>query len=112
MDRLDIALDAVSNDLILEHGDLKLVADNDVIAQSTRFALCTFLGEWFLDLREGTDYYGRILGKSNPVVRSAEIRRVLKTVPGYDEIEDYRETESSGRTLNVVLNFRPLQGES
>jgi hypothetical protein len=74
-------------DLALENGDLVIVTGPEQIRQAIQSRFRMFLGEWFLDLREGVPYFQDILIKSpdEQVIRSV-FRRVLQTTPGVLEI--------------------------
>ena len=70
-------------DLALEGGNFVMAIGAEMIRQAIRSRFRFFLGEWFLDLREGVPYYRDVLVK-NPdvlIVRSV-FRRVLETTPG------------------------------
>lgn len=55
----------------------------DEVAQNVVTRLKFFLGEWFLDTADGTDWFGSVLGKGSPLVsREAVIRRRILLTPG------------------------------
>jgi hypothetical protein len=91
-----------AGDLALSGGDFVwqegIEHTRQVIAARFRF----FLGEWFLDLREGVPYYRDVLVK-NPdreVVRSV-FRNVLKTTPRVLEITRFDlRLDTTTRTLS------------
>lgn len=70
-------------DLELVNGDFRMASGSEMVRQTILSRFRYFLGEWFLDLREGVPYYRDVLVK-NPdieVVRSV-FRRVLVSTPG------------------------------
>lgn len=76
----DIALDPLTGDLRLSGDALSLVVDADYVAQVLVIRLKHFRNEWFRDQNAGTDWYGRVLGKSSDLSRRAELRaRILST---------------------------------
>lgn len=53
------------------------------VAQNVLTRLRLFLGEWFLDVTEGTDWFGGVLGKGTRLAsREAIIRRRILLTPG------------------------------
>lgn len=59
----DIKLNA-AGDIDLSSGGAELVDGIDASAQGLKIALQSFRGDWFLDLRDGLPYIGRILIKN------------------------------------------------
>ena len=49
----DVALDALTKDLLVQDADLRLVAGRSAVAQALSIGLQTAVGEWFLDLSVG-----------------------------------------------------------
>lgn len=81
----DIAMDVNTNDIVLKNGDVLLIDNAERIAQQILISLRFWLGEWFLDTRQGVPYLAYILVK-NP--NEAHIKQVLtdaiKNVDGVD----------------------------
>lgn len=107
---MDLFFSPITDDLVVEYGDLVLATSEQAIAQAIRIALRTWLREWFLDTREGTDYPGRVWGRSDPVLRDAEIKRVLLSVPGVVDLLSYSTTVSADRRLSVTGRVRTSTG--
>lgn len=88
---LAVAVDAenpVAHDLKLTSSQITLTPDQTTaVAQHLRVRLQFFLGEWFLDLREGVPYYRDIL-KKNPSQQAmlAIFRRVILDTPGIEAL--------------------------
>ena len=76
-----------TRDLVFTNGRLTIVRSTEARAQRIRIALKHVRGEWFLDQNQGTDYFGKVLGKSTDLARRAEIRRRVLGVPGVVEIQ-------------------------
>lgn len=83
----DIALNIASNDLVIKNNDLILIDNAERIAQQVLITLRFWLGEWFLDTREGMPYLEYILVK-NP--NMSHIKQILtekiKSVDGVNSI--------------------------
>lgn len=69
---------------------LPFLVDSAVcVAQAVMTRLRLATGEWFLDLTEGTDYDGQILGHNTGSTRDLAVRvRILET-PGVLQIGEY-----------------------
>lgn len=70
----DIALNIASNDLVIKNNDLILIDNAERVAQQVLITLRFWLGEWFLDTREGVPYLEYILVK-NP--NMSHIKQIL-----------------------------------
>jgi hypothetical protein len=104
---IDINIDD-SNKLVWTSGDLVLVSDDDEIVQSIKIRLRMFLGEWFLDTREGVDYIN-VVYKNNYDLEEIEMefRRIISETIGVSSILSYTQqiqTINSVRTLVVAFS--------
>jgi hypothetical protein len=100
----DLRIDTTEgNDVVFSGGRAETVHDAEARAQRIGIALRHIRGEWFLDANAGTDYFGRILGKSTDLSRRAEIRRRILEIPGVREIRAI--------TLHVDPRTRALSGD-
>ena len=81
----DIAMDVNTNDIVLKGGKVLLIDNAERIAQQILISLRFWLGEWFLNTRQGVPYLEYILVK-NP--NETHIKQVLtdaiKEVDGVD----------------------------
>lgn len=81
----DIAMDVNTNDIVLKGGEVLLIDNAERIAQQILISLRFWLGEWFLNTRQGVPYLEYILVK-NP--NETHIKQVLtdaiKEVDGVD----------------------------
>ncbi len=78
----DLKLNAAGDDIELENGRPVLVTDPvEATAQRLNIGLTIFQGEWFLNLRAGVPYHGRILvrGVNEADVYSIFRNFILKT---------------------------------
>jgi len=106
---MDIALTSDS-DIDITGGTLSLVTERDAIAQHMRIRLRFFLGEWFLDRREGIPYFRDILIK-NPsrAVVTSTLKRVMLETPGIAAVDKFaleidRETRAGTITWEVTTD--------
>lgn len=92
-------------DLALVNGDLAFVDGSEYTRQLIQCRFRMFLGEWFLDVREGVPYYQEILVKNpNREVVQSVFRDVLKNTPGVQEIDTF-EVVLDRETRALRFNF-------
>ena len=73
---------------------VQFISEKDEIAQTITTRLKLFLGEYFRDEDEGTDWFGRVMGKDQPEGRAeSEIKRRIF------------QTEGVYRVLNLVTDL-------
>jgi len=100
---MDIAITA-DDDLDITGGKLSFVSGIDAIAQHIKIRSRFFLGEWFLDTREGVPYFRDVLVK-NPsrAVIVSTFKRVLLDTPGVATIDKFElviERETRAATID------------
>lgn len=101
-----------ANDVEITGGDLVIISNGEQIAQAWAITMRTVLRAWFLDETFGVDYFGRILGKSDEVLRNAEYRRASLSVEGIVEITFFEVTfVGVSRVLTVKARARTVDGE-
>lgn len=96
----DLALDPDTWDLAFPP---RLIYGAECIIQRIRMRFRWFLGEWFLDLREGVPYFQDILVK-NPDLNLIQFifRRVLTLTPGIKSVQSFDLVhDKSSRNLSV-----------
>lgn len=75
-------------DMTFGNGGLNFYADcSEAVLQCVYTRLKLWLGEWFLDTSEGTDWEGKCLGKNSASSGAAEIRRVILATAGVKSID-------------------------
>ena len=99
----DLALNRGTHDLQLINGDFLVIDNKERIAQQLRITLWEWLGEWFLDARDGVPYREYILVK-NPNMN--HIRQVLTEniakIEGVNRIDELNLSyDTKNRTLIV-----------
>lgn len=106
-------LDA-NGDLAL--GQVKLLTgySAEEVAQNVRTRLKFFLGEWFLNTADGTDWFGGVLGKgSRLATRESIIRRRILLTPGCVGMTAFSVTSDAvTRQLTVAATITSASGES
>jgi hypothetical protein len=100
-------LETVDRDLALSDGSLVLIraeTDARVITQRIENRFRFFLGEWFLDTREGVPYFQEVLIKNPDIeVLKRLFSNVIATTPGVAEVTDIvMSYEPSTRTLSYA----------
>lgn len=101
----DIKLDFGTGDLDLTGHQLNLVTGADAIEQQLRIRLRFFLGEYFLDTRQGIPFYREVLIKNPnlPLLRSI-FREAIITTPGVSSVQDVQ-VSVNGVTRTLSLTF-------
>lgn len=105
------ALDS-NNDLIIENGQFKLVADAAEVIQHVRTRLQFYLGEWFLDLTAGTPYFQSIFVKPANLANIESIlkTRILSTPEVKKLIEFSMDYDKTSRFLDVRFSAETTYG--
>lgn len=96
----DIALNIASNDLVIKNNDLILIDNTERVAQQVLITLRFWLGEWFLDTREGVPYLEYVLVK-NP--NMSHIRQILT--------EKIQSVEGVKSIVSLDFDFRRVTRE-
>lgn len=96
----DIALNIASNDLVIKNNDLILIDNAERVAQQVLITLRFWLGEWFLDTREGMPYLEYVLVK-NP--NMSHIRQILT--------EKIQSVEGVKSIVSLNFDFRRVTRE-
>ena len=96
----DIALNIASNDLVIKNNDLILIDNTERVAQQVLITLRFWLGEWFLDTRQGVPYLEYVLVK-NPNMN--HIRQILA--------EKIQSVEGVNNIVSLDFDFRRITRE-
>lgn len=101
----------VRGDLLIQGTELVLVEGGDAVAQELTVRLRWWLGEWFLDQRQGVPYLQRILRKGvSPRTVRAIVRRQIGQVPGVARVDSLR-VELGPLTREVAIDFEVVTVE-
>jgi len=92
-----LALNPVTGDLQF---DTIFKNSSEGVAQCVYTRLKLFLGEWWLNTQDGTDWYGSVIGYNTPYDLTIK-NRILGT-PGVVEIVDYSSVVDKNRNLSVT----------
>ena len=106
---MSLALDA---DHDLYRGDrsvIVLARGADEVVQGLLTRLQLFLGEWFLDVDAGTDWYGTVL-TDNPDMRliETELKRRINSQPGVTAITRFDTSGLDRSSRAFSLDFEVL----
>ena len=96
----DIALNIASSDLVIKNNDLILIDNAERVAQQVLITLRFWLGEWFLDTRQGVPYLEYVLVK-NP--NMSHIRQILT--------EKIQSVEGVKSIVSLDFDFRRVTRE-
>ena len=101
----DIALNTKTHDIAVNSGNVRLIDNKERIAQQLRITLWEWLGEWFLDARDGVPYREYILVK-NPNMK--HIRQVLSEnimkVDGVNRIDELN-LKYNPKSRTLIVDF-------
>ena len=85
----DLAMDMTSSDLVLREGDVLLIDNAERVAQQILITLRFWLGEWFLDTKDGIPYLEYVLVKSPNLLYIRQIfTEAMEKVDGVKRVEE------------------------
>ena len=85
----------------------------DAVAQAVKTRLLLWLGEWFLDIEEGTPYLQGILGKHSIDQANAVIQDRILSTQGVVNFTNYVSTlNPDSRALLVTFTLDTIYGPS
>lgn len=91
-------------DIILENGNIALIADDALKAQTLRTVLSTNKGEWFLNKNEGIDFHF-LLGKGiTDDMRLSQVKDGCNQVDDALYVSDFS-SEVNNRTRASIIYF-------
>ena len=103
LDARDMLLDRITGDLVIVNGDIEQVSGVDAIAQSLRFTLQFYQGEFFLDETIGIPFFQVIFVKKPnlPAIREI-LRTAILSVVGVNAITAFNfDFTNFSRTLRL-----------
>jgi len=88
-----------------------LINTPETVAQAVKTRMLLWLGEWFLDTRDGTDWNNSVLGKYTEATRDAVIRERILDTPGVNSILTYSSNfDGNTRRFNVTVAIDTIYG--
>ena len=110
----DILLNS-DHDIDITNGQLSLTsaANKNAISQHLKQRLKFYLGEWFLDNRDGVPYIQQILKKApNPVIVDSAFKKAISETPGIISIQEYDiDINNQTRELQLTFKARTIEGD-
>lgn len=101
----DLALNRNMHDIQLVNGDFLVIDNKERVAQQLKITLWEWVGEWFLDARDGVPYQEYILVK-NPNL--SHIRQILTdkimSVEGVTRINTL-DLKYNQKSRNLIVDF-------
>lgn len=114
-DPRQLAVDATTGDLQLVNGKFAWTTGLDAIAQDIVIRLRLFVGEWFLDLDAGTDwwsYLGEKFTSSRESAMHAEMTNVVLAVAGVTAVSNISlALDATTRVLAINLSASSTFGD-
>lgn len=113
----DIALDnnplsSTYKDVVIVNGDVPTVSGTAAILQNILQTLNVFLGEWFLNVNLGVNYFGQVLTKNanQRIIDAIMIDQIL-AVPGVTALTAYSFTSNKAlRSLAISFTAQTTTG--
>jgi hypothetical protein len=101
-----------NNDYTFGNGQLDFYRDvPEAVAQAVKTRLLLWLGEWFLDINEGTPYMQGILGKYSKATADITIQDRVLSTPKVVGITNYLSIlDASTRSLSVSFDLDTIYG--
>lgn len=85
----------------------------EAIAQNIYTRLKLWLGEWYLDTDEGTDWLGKCLGKNSIDSALLEIKQRILGTTGVNSIQNFSASiEPTSRKLTITGTVNTIYGDT
>ena len=82
------------------------------VGRNVYYRLRLFLGEYFLDITDGTPWFQSVLGKTPQDIAEATLKERIATTPGVAAISAFRfRSDRRNRQLNVTTTVLTRNGE-
>lgn len=83
----------------------------EAVGQAVQTRLLLWIGEWFLDTEEGTNYLQGILGKTDQSTADMNIQARISGTQGFDSIESFSSTQDpDSRAYSFTANINTIYG--
>ncbi len=91
------------DDYVFGNGLLDFYKDTpEAVGQSIKTRLLLWLGEWFLNIDEGTPYMQGVIGKKEKVTADATIQQRILSTDGVINIETYSSSIASNNRIMLI----------
>lgn len=102
-----------NGDYIFGNGQGDFFKDSvEAVAQAVKTRLLLWLGEWFLNVDEGTPYLQGVIGKHEAQTRDTVLRSRILQTQGVRAISDYQSTiDPDTRKLSVSVSIDTIYGQ-
>ena len=107
----DIYFDEDAGDFkpVVRQGQLKefwLTSGLEAIRQRLAFRLRLVMGEWFMDIEKGVDYFGSVLGQRSMSLPEAELTRAILSTPNIRRLKDPLTLSFVAATRTLEVSFQ------
>jgi hypothetical protein len=111
---IDIALDQITNDLIINNMDFVLYDDTKQIMQHLSIRLKFILGEWFLDIFAGVPYFEYFFIKNpNQIQIESILKEEIVTTRGIVQLLSWEaDLDKKNRLYKVKFSARSITNET
>lgn len=90
-----------------------LINTPETVGQAIDTRLGLFVGEWFADTADGTDWFGKILGHGATELYALELRQRVLETPGVTRIISFTPTfDPNKRQLDVEMFVDTQYGQT
>jgi hypothetical protein len=97
-----------NEDYIFGPGSSFMVDTPEAVAQAVKTRLRLYVGEWFLDTREGLNL-DLVLGYGTQMTRDREVQRVITGTTGVRRILSYS-SDATNRAFKVTATVETIYG--
>ena len=103
-----------NGDMQFGNGNANFYKDTpEAIAQNIYTRLKLWLGEWYLDTDEGTDWLGKCLGKNSMDSALLEIKQRILGTTGVNSIQNFSASiEPTSRKLTITGTVNTIYGNT
>ena len=110
---IDLGLEEPIHDLKIENFDLVLFDELNQIIQNLTIRLKFILGEWFLDITQGIDYFESFFIKAPNLIQiDSMLKNEIVNTRGIQEITSYESDYiANRRTFTVKFSALAISGE-
>lgn len=101
-----------------QNGDIKtsgrqFLTGDDAVGRGIYHRLRFFLGEYFINITDGTPWFNGILGKTPQDIAEVNLKQRILTAPGVAEITRFKfEPDPAQRSLTVTASVTTENGGS